>query len=159
MNGDHFPTVSGRTSSLIFRSCRSYRRCCAFLQIGSTSWDGHWGSPNLRRRRYLVDLKIRPADNADRQLFGPFASALRYCGPVLAVPFKKKASSLLKNPRHGESVVIQFSVTNRRSWHAGHICRSGRAVFVHRTGGAGAGEPSAEKDPGTRTRCAERADT
>ena len=32
-------------------------------------------------------------------------------------------------------------------WDAGHICRSGRAGFVHRTGGAGAGEPSAEKDP------------
>ena len=26
----------------------------------------------------------------------------------------QNASSLLKNPRHGESVVIQFSVTNRR---------------------------------------------
>ena len=41
----------------------------------------------------------------------------------------------------------------------GTFVRSGRAVFVHRTGGAGAGEPSAEKDPGTRTRCAGRADT
>ena len=36
----------------------------------------------------------------------------------------------------------------------GSICRSGRAVFVHRTGGACTGEPSAEKDPGTCARCA-----
>ena len=29
-------------------------------------------------------------------------------------PSGRRASSLLKNPRHGESIVIQFSVTNRR---------------------------------------------
>ena len=40
----------------------------------------------------------------------------------------------------------------------GTFVQSGRAVFVHRTGSAGAGEPSAEKDPETRTRCARQAD-
>ena len=68
-------------------------------------------------------------------------------------------NSLLKNPRHGESVVIQFLSRIGGGWHAGHICRSGRAVFVHRTGSACAGEPSPEKDPGTCARCAGRADT
>jgi hypothetical protein len=36
------------------------------------------------------------------------------CIPPLIHRLMIKPSSLLKNPRHGESVVIQFSVTNRR---------------------------------------------
>jgi hypothetical protein len=65
------------------------------------------------------------------------------------------SSSLLKNPsprRECRDSVFLSRIGG--GWHAGRICRSGWAVFVHRAGGAGAGEPSAEEDPGTCARCA-----
>jgi hypothetical protein len=59
------------------------------------------------------------------------------------------SSGPLKNPRHGDGVVIQFFITNRWRLAAGRICRSRWAVFLHRTRGSGAGEPPAQNDPGT----------
>src|ERR1700754_3280598 len=52
--------------------------------------------------------------------------------------------------------MIQLGIMNRGGSHAGRFCGSGRIVFVHLAGGAGACEPSTEEDTGTRSGCFER---
>ena len=54
---------------------------------------------SLSVRSCVIDDETVVVDERGLSVF----DALRY-----------RLSSLLKNPRHGESVVIQFSVTNRR---------------------------------------------
>src|SRR6266700_1739059 len=77
--------------------------------------------------------------------------------PTPVTVWPTASSSLLKNPRHSECIVIQFFYhESGGGWHAGRIYGSGWAVFVHRARGAGAGEPSAEEDPGACARCTGR---
>ena len=78
---------------------------------------------------FLIRQKARATDNPDgvshakleAKLMDPERLIIAHALSAAAKPYENEASllphntsSLLKNPRHGESVVIQFSVTNRR---------------------------------------------
>ena len=65
---------------------------------------------------------------------------------VILESTEERLAVLRKNRRHDEGLPDSLFVP-RPAEHAGAF-GSGRAVFVHRAGEAGAGEPSAEEDPG-----------